>query len=131
MSVLDYWFWSYIKALVWKMCPGNLEQLKLCIIFSKDSISLEMIKKSIDDFPYRVKALIEVSGCHFEKEFKYLKRKWKNEAPEICSKCREVHDCNCDYCELSCKEPQNLFDNDDTTDFQVLHDYLLEQGHLV
>uniref|UniRef100_A0A914DS62 Uncharacterized protein n=1 Tax=Acrobeloides nanus TaxID=290746 RepID=A0A914DS62_9BILA len=44
----------------------NLETLKRALVKAWDEISVETLKKIMDDFPKRLKACVEADGGHFE-----------------------------------------------------------------
>ena len=44
----------------------NVESLKRALVKAWDEISVETLKKIVDDFPKRLKACVEADGGHFE-----------------------------------------------------------------
>ena len=67
LTTCDYWFWGYIKHLVYDSeRPKTLEELEAKIKYSIESIPLHLYKPAIKSFQKRCNACIDCQGKHFE-----------------------------------------------------------------
>lgn len=130
LRVNDYWFWSFMKTIVAKNQPNDLEELKLCTILAHESINLEQIQTAVDDFPFRIRALDYCRGLYFERALKHLKTEWARQ-DRVCNSCNQVHTCDCQICSNVCKEAFRGAFRIDDNNFQAFQQYLEGQGHLL
>ena len=73
LSPLDYWFWSVCMAAVRKGLPATLDELKLIVEVYANSLTPEMINKSVNHIFVRAKACLEQNGASFERHLKKKK----------------------------------------------------------
>lgn len=63
---LDYKLWSVLEEAACCRTHHNLDSLKKSIVNAAKKISLEVIRKAIDDWPKRLKLCYKAGGDHFE-----------------------------------------------------------------
>ena len=63
---MDYSVWSILEEKACAKPHTNVESLKRTLVKAWDEISVETLKKIVDDFPKRLKACVEADGGHFE-----------------------------------------------------------------
>ena len=66
LNPLDYSVWSILEEKACAKPHTNVESLKRALVKAWDEISVETLKKIVDDFPKRLKACVEADGGHFE-----------------------------------------------------------------
>ena len=66
LNPLDYSMWSILEEKACAKPHTNVESLKRALVKAWDEISVEILKKIVDDFPKRLKACVEADGGHFE-----------------------------------------------------------------
>ncbi|CAF1209889.1 unnamed protein product [Didymodactylos carnosus] len=66
LNPLDYSIWSILEEKACAKPHPTVESLKRALIKAWDEISVETLKKVVDDFPKRLKACVEADGGHFE-----------------------------------------------------------------
>ena len=62
---LDYFFWGYIDSKVKARQPKTIAQLKRYIKQEMESITPEMLTKTINNFSKRIHKCIERDGAQF------------------------------------------------------------------
>uniref|UniRef100_A0A914E7L1 DDE_3 domain-containing protein n=1 Tax=Acrobeloides nanus TaxID=290746 RepID=A0A914E7L1_9BILA len=66
LNPLDYAVWSILEEKACAKPHPTVELLKRALVKAWDEISVETLKKIMDDFPKRLKACVEADGGHFE-----------------------------------------------------------------
>uniref|UniRef100_A0A914E5Z9 DDE_3 domain-containing protein n=1 Tax=Acrobeloides nanus TaxID=290746 RepID=A0A914E5Z9_9BILA len=66
LNPLDYAVWSILEEKACAKPHPTVESLKRALMKAWDEISVETLKKIMDDFPKRLKACVEADGGHFE-----------------------------------------------------------------
>uniref|UniRef100_A0A914EPC8 DDE-1 domain-containing protein n=1 Tax=Acrobeloides nanus TaxID=290746 RepID=A0A914EPC8_9BILA len=66
LNSLNYAVWSILEEKARAKPHTIVESLKRALIKAWDEISVDTLKKIIDDFPRRLKACVEADGSHFE-----------------------------------------------------------------
>lgn len=66
LTPCDYFLWGYVKSVVYKQNPLDIEELKTKITEAMLSIPQEMINRSIENFEERMSKLLENGGSHIE-----------------------------------------------------------------
>uniref|UniRef100_A0A914CJZ2 Transposase n=1 Tax=Acrobeloides nanus TaxID=290746 RepID=A0A914CJZ2_9BILA len=66
LNPLDYAVWSILGEKACAKPHKDVESLKLALIKGWDEITVEILKKIVDNFPKRLKAYVEAKGGHFE-----------------------------------------------------------------
>uniref|UniRef100_A0A914EBS3 Transposase n=1 Tax=Acrobeloides nanus TaxID=290746 RepID=A0A914EBS3_9BILA len=66
LNPLDYTVWSILEEKAYAKPHPTVESLKRALMKAWDEISVETLKKIMDDFPKRLKACVEADGGHFE-----------------------------------------------------------------
>uniref|UniRef100_A0A914CTE5 DDE-1 domain-containing protein n=1 Tax=Acrobeloides nanus TaxID=290746 RepID=A0A914CTE5_9BILA len=62
----SYAVWSILEEKACAKPHPTVESLKRALVKAWDEISVETLRKSVYDFPKRLKACVEAEGRHFE-----------------------------------------------------------------
>lgn len=65
-SLLDFFFWGYVKDQVYKNRPTTISELEDKVISTIENVTLAMIHNAYDNFVKRMKAMKDNEGGHFE-----------------------------------------------------------------
>lgn len=65
-SVLDFFFWGYIKDKVYKNAPRTLEELQTAIETRVKEVPVDMLQRAIAAFENRLRMAILTEGSHVE-----------------------------------------------------------------
>lgn len=68
LSPLDYGIWSILEKNVCAKRHHSLQELQDTLVKAWDSVSLDIVKNVIDDFPKRLRLCVEARGGHFEQK---------------------------------------------------------------
>ena len=66
LNVLDYYFWGFANAEVWRQRPESLEDLRRCVEDVAAMISGDVIRAAMDNFQKRCEVCRDMKGGHFE-----------------------------------------------------------------
>jgi transposase len=66
LNPLDYKLWSVLEDMVCSKRHANIDSLKKSLKAAVANFPMDTVRKSIDEWPDRLKACIKVKGGHFE-----------------------------------------------------------------
>uniref|UniRef100_A0A914D5C5 Uncharacterized protein n=1 Tax=Acrobeloides nanus TaxID=290746 RepID=A0A914D5C5_9BILA len=66
LNPLDYAIWTILEKKACAKPHPTVESLKRALVKAWDEISVDTLRKIVDDFPKRLKACVEADGGHFE-----------------------------------------------------------------
>lgn len=66
LNPLDYKLWSVLEDIACSKRLHNLESLKISLERAVANFPMDVVRKSIDDWPERLKACVKAKGAHFE-----------------------------------------------------------------
>lgn len=66
LNPLDYALWSELENMACKTHHRNLGSLKTALTRAASSISMEIVRAAIAQWPHRLKACVKAKGGHFE-----------------------------------------------------------------
>jgi len=66
LTPVDFWFWSYVKSLVYQRPPANFDQLRQAITAAVHSITPDQLRNAVYHTVDRMQILIDENGNHIE-----------------------------------------------------------------
>lgn len=66
LTALDYFLWGYLKEIVYKTKPQDLNELRNRILQATALIPNDIIQRAVASFYYRIACCQTVDGGHFE-----------------------------------------------------------------
>jgi hypothetical protein len=66
---MDYFVWGYLKRLLWRSKPKDMEGLKTALKSAWKRLPQELINKALESWPKRVYKIYKNKGAHIEDKF--------------------------------------------------------------
>uniref|UniRef100_A0A914C8R5 Transposase n=1 Tax=Acrobeloides nanus TaxID=290746 RepID=A0A914C8R5_9BILA len=69
LTSCDFFLWGYIKSIVYRTQPQNLDELQARIQDAFDNLLQEMIDRAIECYERRLQRCIDVDGRNVEQNY--------------------------------------------------------------